>query len=422
MRVQFLKKNTLSNTTLMVIIQYLVKMKQMFYNRSVDTLTKLRALSINMAFEAAEDLTSSWQKSQPHDELRQLKERFPVTQAHLPNGKTIPLLKTMQTSVCERDCNYCVFRSGRNTQRVSLSPDELARAVVKLSEANIAQGVFLSSGILDGGIKTQDRIIATAEILRKKYDYRHYIHLKIMPGAEKEQIYRAMQLADRVSINLEGPNEDCLRKLAPHKVFFQELLEPIKIIDTIRNNYSPRLAWKGTWPSSCTQFVVGAVGESDFDLLHTTTQLQSTYHIARAYFSGFSPVPNTPFENRPPLHAYRQHRLYQAFYLLRDYRFSFEEIQFSSSGNLDTEKDPKMVWAEANLSNHPVEINSASYHQLIRIPGIGSITAKNILVNRSFHKIRDLQSLHKLGASAKRAARFILLDGQQPTYQLELFK
>ena len=398
----------------------LVNKKRLFYNINMDTLAKLQALSINMAFEAAEDLQTSWQNPQPNDELCQLKERFPVTQAHLPNGKTIPLLKTMQTSVCERDCNYCCFRSGRDTQRVSLTPDELAKAVVKLSEANIAQGVFLSSGIAGGGVKTQDRIIATAEILRHKYHYRHYIHLKIMPGAEEDQIFRAMQLADRVSINLEAPNEACLQKLAPHKVFFEELLEPIKIIENIRKYNSPRSAWKGTWPSSCTQFVVGAVGESDLDLLHTTNQLQSTYHITRAYFSGFSPVINTPFENLPPLNTWRKNRLYQAFYLLRDYQFSVEDIQFDPIGNLALEKDPKLTWAEANLLYHPIEINTAGYQQLIKIPGIGSITANKILANRSFSKIRDLQTLQKLGASVKRASRFILLDGHQPYYQLEL--
>ncbi len=204
----------------------------------MDTLAKLKALSINNAFESAEDLPSNWGKSQPDEPISQLQERFHVTQAHLPNGKTVPLLKTMQTSVCERDCNYCCFRSGRDTQRVSLTPDELAKAVVKLSQAKIAQGVFLSSGIAGGGIKTQDRIIATAEILRHKYHYPNYIHLKIMPGAEKDQILRAMQLADRVSINLEAPNEACLQKLAPHKVFFQELLEPIKTIDKIRRIFS----------------------------------------------------------------------------------------------------------------------------------------------------------------------------------------
>jgi len=178
----------------------------------MDTLSKLRTLSLNMTFEGAEDInTHLIPPTCPH-EIHQLEERFPVTNVRLPNGKTIPLLKTMQTSVCERDCNYCCFRSGRDTKRANLTPDELASAVMKLSSAGIAKGVFLSSGISGGGVHTQDRIIATAEILRNKYNYQEYIHLKIMPGAERDQIFRAMQLADRVSINLEGPNENCLEE------------------------------------------------------------------------------------------------------------------------------------------------------------------------------------------------------------------
>jgi len=205
----------------------------MFYNKDMDTLTKLQVLSINMAFETAEDVHITHDQNTCQSNLNQLKERFPITQARLPNGKTIPLLKTMQTSVCERDCNYCCFRSGRDTPRASLTPDELASAVVKLSQAGIAKGVFLSSGITGGGIRTQDRIIATAEVLREKYHYQDYIHLKIMPGAEKDQIFRAMQLADRVSINLEGPDERSVHHLAPHKVFFRELLEPLRLIQEI---------------------------------------------------------------------------------------------------------------------------------------------------------------------------------------------
>jgi len=214
----------------------------------MDALEKLRMLSLNMPFETAEDIhTQPWDPA-CQNELSQLKERFPVTQARLPNGKTIPLLKTMQTSVCERDCNYCCFRAGRDTPRASLTPDELASAIVKLSQAGIAKGVFLSSGITGGGIRTQDRLIQTAEILRRKHNYQEYIHLKIMPGAEKDQIFRAMQLADRVSINLEGPDEASLNQLAPHKIFFQELLEPLRQIEYIRENFPPNLAWKNTWP------------------------------------------------------------------------------------------------------------------------------------------------------------------------------
>ncbi len=375
-----------------------------------------------MNFEAAEDVQFTAKTDTCREELKQLKERFPVTQAHLPNGKTIPLLKTMQTSVCERDCNYCCFRSGRDTPRASLSPNELAAAVEKLSKAGIAKGVFLSSGITGGGIRTQDRIIATAEILRKKYQYKEYIHLKIMPGAEKDQIFRAMQLADRVSINLEGPDEKSLNRLAPHKVFFQELLKPLRLIQEIRQSYSPHLAWKGVWPSSCTQFVVGAVGETDRELLETTTTLQSDYRITRAYYSKFSPVINTPFENFQPVNPWRQHRLYQAFYLLRDYHFIFSDLQFDPSGHLDLQKDPKLSWAEHHLLFNPVEINQAGYQQLIKIPGIGSITAHRICSTRRYGKIRDITVLKKMGVRTSRASRFILLDGHTPAYQPGLFQ
>ncbi len=387
----------------------------------MDTFSKLKTLSINMPFEGAEDIGPQPKHPSCSQELHQLEEHFPVTNARLPNGKTIPLLKTMQTSVCERDCNYCCFRSGRDTKRASLTPDELASAIVKLSDAGIAKGVFLSSGITGGGVHTQDRIIATAEILRNKFQYREYIHLKIMPGAEKDQVFRAMQLADRVSINLEGPNEASLEKLAPHKVFFEELLEPLKMINEIRREYPPHLAWKGTWPSSCTQFVVGAVGESDLDLLQTTSKLKSKFNIIRAYYSGFSPVMNTPFENLPPLNPWREHRLYQAFYLLRDYQFDLEDIQFNPLGKLSLEKDPKLAWAESNLLHNPIEINQADYQQLLKIPGIGPVFARKIINIRVHGKIRDISTLQKCGVSTARASRFILLDGQRPAYQPSMF-
>jgi len=387
----------------------------------MDPLAKLQAFSINMPFEAAEDVRIAQGDPTCQSQLASLKERFPVTRARLPNGATIPLLKTMQTSVCERDCNYCCFRSGRDTPRASLTPDELASAVVTLSQSGIAKGVFLSSGIIGGGIRTQDRIIATAEILREKHHYREYIHLKIMPGAERDQIFRAMQLANRVSINLEAPNEKSLSKLAPHKVFFQELLEPLRLIEEIRKNYSPHLAWKQTWPSSCTQFVVGAVGETDLELLSTTANLRSNFSIARAYYSGFSPVIDTPFENLPPLNTWRQHRLYQAFYLLRDYQFDLEDMPFTPTGNLTLEQDPKLAWAEVHLRESPVEINQASYEQLIKIPGIGPTSAQKIQQARAYGKIRDITTLRKFGIPTARTAHFILLDGHRPAYQPDLF-
>lgn len=350
------------------------------------------------------------------------RERLPITQAHLPGGKPIPLLKTMQTSICEKNCNYCCFRSGRDLHRVSLTPDELASAIVKLSNAGIAKGVFLSSAIAGGGVRIQDRIIATAEILRYKYQYPHYIHLKIMPGAEKDQVFQSMLLADRVSINLEGPDETSLIALTPDKSTFKSLLQTLELIHQIRSTHPPQNAWKQKWPSSCTQFVVGAVGETDLQLLKTTHHLHSEYHIARAYYSRFSPVKNTPFENRPSLNHWRQKRLYQASFLLRDYQFDLNDLLFNPAGNLDIEKDPKLAWAENNLAHQPVEINQANYFQLIKVPGIGPVTAKKIIfTRRNGIIIRDMTTLRKIGVSTKRAAGFILLNGRKPDHQPGLF-
>ncbi len=386
----------------------------------MDTLEKIKLTALNAPFEAAEDVGRPLDCAANHIALDQLKARFPVTRAHLPNGQAIPLLKTMQTSVCERDCYYCCFRAGRDTPRANLTPDELASAVVRLTKAGVAKGLFLSSGMAGSGMRTQDKLIATADILRKKYHYHEYIHLKIMPGAEKAQILRAMQLADRVSINLEGPNETSLSKLAPHKSFFTELLKPLKLIEEIRSAQSPHLAWKGTWPSSCTQFVVGAVGETDLDLLQTTVQLRNHFSITRAYYSNFSPVRETPFENLPPSNPWRQHRLYQAFFLLRDYPFDFEDLLFDPQGNLNLEKDPKLLWAERHLSHAPVEVNTADYAQLLRVPGIGAVSANKIVAARKYGKIQEVHTLANMGIPAVRAAQFILLDGRRPPYQPKL--
>ncbi len=389
--------------------------------KEMNTFEKLQSFSLNMQYEAAEDVRVDPESANCQIELKKLAQQFPVTEARLPDGKTIPLLKTMQTSVCERNCNYCCFRSGRDMPRATLSPDDLAAAVVKLSDAKIAQGVFLSSGITGGGVHTQDRIIATAEILRHKYQYPYYIHLKIMPGAEKDQIFRAMQLADRVSINLEAPDEGNLQRLAPRKRFLTELLTPLELIHNIRQECSPHLAWKKTWPSSCTQFVVGAVNETDLALLSTTEKLRSKFNISRAYFSKFTPVKNTPFENLPPVNPWRSHRLYQAFYLLRDYGYHLEDFSFKSSGNLTLDKDPKLAWAEQELLENPIEINTADYHQLIKIPGIGPVTARKILTNRRAGTIQNAYDLRNLGIPLKRASRFILLSGRRPDFQPGLF-
>jgi len=290
-----------------------------------------------------------------------------------------------------------------------------------MHKAGMVEGMFLSSGVINGGVSTQDQILATAEILRRKYDYQGYLHLKVMPGVEKAQVEQAMLLADRISVNLEAPNTDRLRRLAPHKEFTEELLKPLHWADQIRKEQSPHTAWKGTWPSTVTQFVVGGADESDLELLSTTGKLHRQMGLARAYFSGFSPITDTPLENKTPTPLERQNRLYQASFLIRDYGFTLEEMPFEERGNLPLEIDPKLAWAKRNLIGQPIEINSAPRHILLRIPGIGPKGVETIIRARRELKLRNLSQLTKLGVMARKAAPFILLDGVQPAHQLSLF-
>jgi predicted DNA-binding helix-hairpin-helix protein len=290
-----------------------------------------------------------------------------------------------------------------------------------LSRKGIAEGVFLSSGIAGGGIRTQDKLIDAADIMRHKLGFRGYIHLKIMPGAERSQVERAMHLADRVSINLEAPNNNRLARLAPHKQFTEELLRPLKWVEEIRRTQPAYEGWNGHWPSSVTQFVAGGSGESDLELLTTTDYLYHQLGLRRAYFSPFIPIADTPLENQLPTPAIRKHRLYQASFLLRDYGFDLEELPFESDGRLPVQTDPKLAWAKKNLTESPIEINLAERHTLMRIPGIGPKGAEAILWARRQVKIKDVAGLRKVGILAERAAPFLLLDGHRASYQPALF-
>jgi predicted DNA-binding helix-hairpin-helix protein len=325
------------------------------------------------------------------------------------------------TSACERNCYYCPFRAGRDFRRATLKPDEMARVFMGMQAAGLVQGMFLSSGIAGGGVRTQDKILDTAEILRYKKEFQGYLHLKLMPGAEKAQVERAMQIADRVSINLEAPNAQRLEGLAPRKTFLEELLQPLRWVQEIRHTQIARDAWNQRWPSSTTQFVVGAAGESDVELLKTTAYLYKTLGLKRAYYSPFRPISGTPLEDLPPASTRREQRLYQASFLLRDYGFSVEDISLDGAGNLPLNRDPKLYWAEKNLAERPMEINRASQAELLHIPGIGPRGVRSILVARQRGVLRDLEDLKKIGVNANRAAPFILMDGRRPAQQLSLW-
>ena len=329
-----------------------------------------------------------------------------------------PVLKTMMTTACERDCHYCVFRAGRaKTRRVTFSPDDMAAGFNALQKARKVDGLFLSSGIIKGSVTTQDKIIDTADIIRRKQRYGGYIHLKIMPGIEYDQLHRSMQLADRISVNLEAPTSQRLAALAPKKVFVEELLQLLQWAQQIRqDNPHQKLA------SSVTQFVVGAVGDTDLELLSMSDKLYSQAQLARVYYSSFHPVPGTPLENTAPSDPQREFRLYQSSFLLRDYRWDVEDLPFLQGGNLRLDVDPKQAWADLHLVEQPVEIMKAERDQLLRVPGIGPVGAEAIIRSRRRGQLSELSHLRQIGIRApQRLANYVLLDGKRPIRQTRLF-
>ena len=379
-----------------------------------DTLTKLTQMGDVTSYEPAGDQPQGERHRAPY-QSRSLAEC--ITNVATPKGK-LPVLKTMLTTACERNCFYCPFRAGRSmTKRLTFTPDELATGFDTLQRAGSVQGLFLSSGIIKGSVTTQDKIIDTAEIIRNRYGYRGYLHLKVMPGVEYEQLYRLMQLADRVSVNLEGPTQERLNALAPKKDFQHELLTMLRLAEEIRRKH-PYEKLAGT----VTQFVVGAVGDTDQELLSLSSRLYREAGLTRAYYSGFSPVIQTPFENLSPTDPLREHRLYQASFLLRDYGWKVEDLPFLTDGNMLLDMDPKRAWAERHLRSEPIEIMTATREQLLRVPGIGPIGADAILRACRRGRLTELSHLRQLNIRApEQAAPYILLDGHRPTTQMELF-
>jgi predicted DNA-binding helix-hairpin-helix protein len=344
---------------------------------------------------------------------------LPVYNAVVSGGRSIRLLKSLLTTVCENNCAYCGIRWGKDSRRVTFQPEEMADAFLRLYETGACEGLFLSSGIAGGGVRTQDRLIATAEILRRR-GYRGYLHLKIMPGAERDQVRQAMRLASRVSINLEAPTAESLAAIAPRKRA-DVLYNPLIWIEDIRRSTDPADTWNGRWPSSSTQFVVGAAGESDRDLLRMAERLRREAGLARVHYSTFDPAEGTPLENAPPENPVRSFRLYQADFLIRDYGFGAEEL-LPGGDRLNLNVDPKLLYARRCLIEEPVDINRADRPALLRVPGIGPRTARSILeARRQGSRIRSIEDLRRAGVPVDRAAEFILINGKKPVQQMRLF-
>ena len=256
----------------------------------MDSLQKLSWVNTEVRFEANGDLRSAGCMDGRRPEFgytaKQIRERYgqfgsessipakgqniPIYMASARGGRRVPLLKAMLTTACERNCNYCAFRARRDYRRVTFKPEELAKTFADAHHAGWVDGLFLSTGVFAGGIHTQSKLLDTAAILREKHGFHGYLHLKIMPGTEFEQVRRAMQLANRISANLEAPNQGRLRVLAPQKHFESELLQPLQWAQEIRTSEKPQpSAWSKGWASTSTQFVVGPAGESDLELLGT---------------------------------------------------------------------------------------------------------------------------------------------------------
>jgi predicted DNA-binding helix-hairpin-helix protein len=335
--------------------------------------------------------------------------------AVLPNGKTVSLLKVLQSNACENDCFYCGSRRSRDGLRLTFAPEELAWSFDQLVRTGKAQGLFLSSAVCHNAGRTMAAMIATVELVRFKYGFQGYVHLKLLPGCEPTAVERAVQLADRVSVNLEAPNPQRLQRLSADKRFEQDLIQPMQHAKRFRDQ------GLGAKAGLTTQFVVGAAGESDEEILHTVDGLYRQVSLTRAYFSAFQPVPNTPFENlcaTPPL---REHRLYQSDFLFRSYGFTFNDLAFDKSGALFGGADPKMVWAQRHPEYFPIEINRASREQLLHVPGIGPRSARRILQMRCEGRLHRIEDLRAVGAVTQRAAPFILLNGRRPLQQLSLW-
>lgn len=322
------------------------------------------------------------------------------------------LSKDFLSSFCENNCLYCAFRKDRDFKREFISPEELAKNFFEKYKKGFVSGIFLSSGILKNPDETQYLINKCAIILRKKYNYKDYIHLKIMPGADYEAIKEAIMYADRVSCNFEAPKEEHLNKISKDKNFkklFNTILKIKKAYLELKQKYGKILPY-----GICTQFVFSPLNEKDVEYLEFTEFLYKKLKLSMVYFSRFMPIQGTPFENLKEVSLLREKRIYQAGFLIRDYGFKLSDLIFDKNGNLILEKDPKIIFAEKNIHLFPVDIKKADYETLLKVPGIGPKTAKKII---NFRNEINLNNVLKFIKNIKRASPYILIDGKKFSFE-----
>lgn len=333
------------------------------------------------------------------------------------DGRCISLLKVLMTNYCVYDCQYCVNRRTNDVPRAAFTPRELADLTISFYRRNYIEGLFISSGVIKNPDYTCEQMIAAVKILREEYKFYGYIHAKAIPGADEALITRLGMLVDRMSVNIEMPSQQSLRLLAPDKSK-ESILKPMGLIkhriqensaDMVRYRHAPRFAPAG----QSTQMIIGATPDSDYQILTLAEGLYQKYRLKRVFFSAYMPVVQNPLlpspDSKPPL--LREHRLYQADWLLRFYGFKAAELLDESHQSFNPLVDPKCNWALNHLEQFPVEVNRCSYSMLLRVPGIGVNSAKRIVTARKAGAL-DFAGLKRLGVVLKRAQYFITCKGK----------
>lgn len=334
------------------------------------------------------------------------------------DGRCISLLKILFTNECIYDCKYCVNRSGNDVVRTSFTPEEVCTLTMEFYRRNYIEGLFLSSGVLKSPNYTMELLYTVLYKLRHEHNFQGYIHVKAIPGADSRLIQMTGYLADRMSVNIELPTAESLRLLAPHKTR-KNILAPMRFVQQMsaENQYeiqTYRHVPKFVPAGQSTQMIIGATPESDYQILHVAESLYKKFDLKRVFYSAFIPVnedKNLPSvkEQRPPL--LREHRLYQADWLLRYYHFEAGELLDEENPNFNAYLDPKCFWALRHLEEFPIEINYAAYDMLLRVPGIGYKSASRIVKAHRMGML-DFEDLKKMGVVLKRALYFITCKGK----------
>ena len=353
-------------------------------------------------------------------------EGWGICHSFAEDGRCISLLKIMLTNNCIYDCAYCINRRSNDLPRATFSVSELVNLTIEFYRRNYIEGLFLSSGVVRNPDYTMERLVKVVKDLRQVYRFNGYIHLKSIPGASQELVNEAGLYADRMSVNIEIPNEQSLQLLAPEKDF-QSVFTPMRYIqqgmlqsaeERKKFRHAPRFVPAG----QSTQMIVGATSDSDKDILHLTSALYKRPSMKRVYYSGFVPVngydKRLPALKQPPL--VRENRLYQADWLLRFYNFNVDEIVDDSYPDLDLEIDPKLAWALRHPEAFPVDIYRADYEMLLRVPGLGVKSAKMILTARRYSRL-GTSHLKQIGVVLKKAQYFITCN-ELPTRTINEIK